>query len=165
MYDVDEMIPMDQEYLAIVYFELLKPRVKNRRQEIWRNYFLGEELPDDAPEYIRRAARIIDVANLSKEELHMLALEEKYRADQAASHATARLDGIDEGLIIGRKEGEKKGLSRGRKEGEEKGLTRGRKEGASTREMEIARNMKEDGNPTDKIAQYTGLSEEAIAAL
>jgi len=55
MYDADEMIPMDKDYLAIVYFELLKPRVRNRRQETWRAFFLGEELPDDAPEYMRRA--------------------------------------------------------------------------------------------------------------
>ena len=41
----------------------------------------------------------------------------------------------------------------------------GREEGASTREIEIARNMKADGDPVEKIARNTGLSEEAIAAL
>ena len=46
-------------------------------------------------------------------------------------------------------------------EGEEKGLIKGREEGL----MAVARNMKADGDPPEKIARNTGLSEEAIAAL
>ena len=41
----------------------------------------------------------------------------------------------------------------------------GREEGASTRELEIARSMKADGDPVEKIARNTGLSEEVIEAL
>ena len=149
MYDIDEMIPMNQEYLAIAYFELLKPRVKNRHQEVWRKYFLGEALPSDAPEYIRRAARIIEVSNLSKEELHMLSLEEKYRADQMASHATARLDGLDAGIEIGRIEG----IEMGRVEGREEGL------------VEVARNMRAEGDSIERVVRITGLSEAIVATL
>ena len=43
----------------------------------------------------------------------------------------------------------------------EEGEERGREEGF----LEIARRMKADGNTVDKIAHYTGLSEEVIAAL
>ena len=40
-----------------------------------------------------------------------------------------------------------------------------RNEGASTRELEIARNMKAEGSETAFIMKVTGLSEETISAL
>ena len=99
----------------------------------------------------------------------MISLEEKYRADQMASHATARQDGREEGLVMGRNEGREmgreEGLVMGREEGREmgrnEGLVMGRNEGA----LEIARNMKAEGSETAFIMKVTGLSEEAILAL
>ena len=68
-----------------------------------------------------------------------------------------REEGREEGLVEGREEG--------LVEGREEGLVEGREEGAENKSLEIARNMKADGEAVDRIAKYTGLSEDAIAAL
>lgn len=44
-------------------------------------------------------------------------------------------------------------------------LETARKEGASEREIEIARSMKQYGDPLEKIAAITGLSKEEIEKL
>ena len=49
--------------------------------------------------------------------------------------------------------------------GEKKGREEGLKEGRKEVQEEIARKMKADGNPANKIALYTGLTEDAISAL
>ena len=49
--------------------------------------------------------------------------------------------------------------------GEKIGEARGLEQGATIRSIEIARNMKADGDPIEKIARNTGLSEDVIVAL
>ena len=56
-----------------------------------------------------------------------------------------------------KRESEKRGEKRGREEG----IMLGKEEGAKI----IAKTMIEEGLPTELIMRYTGLSEEAIAAL
>ena len=56
-----------------------------------------------------------------------------------------------------KRESEKRGEKRGREEG----IMLGKKEGAKI----IAKTMIEEGLPTELIMRYTGLSEEAVAAL
>ena len=64
-----------------------------------------------------------------------------------------------------KRESEKRGEKRGREEGimlgKEEGMMLGKEEGAKM----IAKTMIEEGLPTELIMRYTGLSEEAIAAL
>jgi predicted transposase/invertase (TIGR01784 family) len=55
----------------------------------------------------------------------------------------------------------KEGRVEGRKEGRQEGRTEGRTE----RDMEIARNLKADGDSAEKISRVTGLSLEEIARL
>lgn len=45
------------------------------------------------------------------------------------------------------------------------GLEEGREEGRAEEKSEIARQMKADGEPAEKIRRYTGLTEEEIAGL
>ena len=56
---------------------------------------------------------------------------------------------------------EKKGLMKGYDAGHAKGLAEGRTEGI----LEIAKNMKADGQPSDLIAKFTGLTIEEIEKL
>jgi len=56
-----------------------------------------------------------------------------------------------------KRESEKRGEKRGREEG----IMLGKEEGAKI----IAKTMIEEGLPTELIMRYTGLSEEAVAAL
>ena len=50
----------------------------------------------------------------------------------------------------------------GKAEGKVEGKVEGKAEGKDERNMEIARQMKSDGEPVEKIIRYTGLSKEAI---
>ena len=56
---------------------------------------------------------------------------------------------------------EKAGVEKGRQEGLQKGLQQGKQENA----FAVARNMKKDGLPAEKIAAYTGISPEEIEKL
>lgn len=50
-------------------------------------------------------------------------------------------------------------------EGRAEGREEGRAEGEAARNLEIARKMKADGEPVDKIIRYTGLTKETIEKL
>jgi predicted transposase/invertase (TIGR01784 family) len=56
-------------------------------------------------------------------------------------------------------------IEEGRAEGRVKGHAEGRAEGRAEVRAEVAREMLADGMPVDKIAKYTELSIEEIAAL
>ena len=54
---------------------------------------------------------------------------------------------------------------RGEKRGEKRGRKEGKIEGANEEKLRIAKDMKASGLAFDFIARFTGLSEEAVAAL
>jgi len=129
---------MPVDYLSVAFLELEKTAgYRNRHQEYWKRFFLGEKLPPDAPVYIRKVEKYIDFANLGKEERRMISLEEKAKADYESVLSTASDDGRE----------------KGREEGREEGI------------LEVARNMKAGGEAIERIAMFTGLSEETITAL
>lgn len=64
-----------------------------------------------------------------------------------------------------RKEGRKEGINLGRKEGEKIGIEKGKSEGKDERNIIIARSMKQNNEPIDKIVLYTGLTKEQIDKL
>ena len=64
---------------------------------------------------------------------------------------------LEEGIEVGRERGREEGIEVGREEG----IEVGREEGL----LEVACNMKTDGEPVEKIARFTGLSEDTIEAL
>jgi hypothetical protein len=61
----------------------------------------------------------------------------------------------------GAREGEKEGKKAGIKEGKKKGLKEGKKENA----REVALRLLKDGIPLGKIAEYSGLTPDEVAAL
>ena len=67
----------------------------------------------------------------------------------------------EKGKKEGMKEGEKKGKEEGLKMGEKKGLEKGKKE----EKIAMAKAMKKDKEPLEKIIRYTGLSEAEIRKL
>ncbi|MBN2673230.1 MAG: hypothetical protein JXX29_16225, partial [Deltaproteobacteria bacterium] len=62
-------------------------------------------------------------------------------------------------------EGEAKGLEKGLVQGEAKGRAEGKAEGVNENRYAVAKVMKANGEPTQKIQQYTGLSAEEIEKL
>ena len=73
----------------------------------------------------------------------------------------SRQDGYDLGIEKGIKQGRSEGFAEGEKIGEERGEASGR----AAEKFEMAKMMKSDNEPIDKIAKYTGLSVEDIERL
>ena len=73
--------------------------------------------------------------------------------------------GFKKGEKIGIEKGEKIGIEKGEKIGIEKGEKIGIEKGEKKKAMDMARLMKADNEPIDKIIRYTNLSEEEINSL
>ena len=69
--------------------------------------------------------------------------------DQAQARSDARKDGYNQGRQAGLKQCMQQGMQQGRQENA----------------LAVARNMKKDGLPAEKIAAYTGISPEEIEKL
>ena len=111
----------------------------------WKDYFTTGTVKPDAPEYIRKACRIIDFANLGKEEREVAFALEKGQAIYDAGLVSSYLDGKDDGKA--------------------EGIVEGKAEGKAERNVEFAINMMANGEPIDKIALYTGLKTDQIKTL
>jgi len=153
LYDAKRRISLDREWMSVAYFELKKPLTETEHQGYWRDYFLGNSLPKEAPDYLRKAAKLLDYTNLTQEERRMMDREEYAQSAYESELYTARRIGRDEG----RKEGRKEGRMEGRMEG--------RNEGRDEERRANALRMKADGMEPALIAKYTGLSAEVIASL
>ena len=62
-------------------------------------------------------------------------------------------------------EAKEEGLEQGRTEGIEQGRTEGEASGRAERELEMAKAMKVDNEPVEKIVKYTGLPKEKVELL
>ena len=89
----------------------------------------------------RKLEQIVDIASLSKED--RMKYDESIKAYRDKLVVTAYA--------------EETGWARGREEGLSEGLEKGK--------LEVARNMKADGFPTETIVRYTGLAPEVIERL
>lgn len=81
-------------------------------------------------------------------------LVEKIRREEAELRKQALKDAAEAG--------EKKGIKKGEKIGREKGVAEGKKQGEKEKAVEMAKVMKQNNEPIDKIMAYTGLSRKEI---
>jgi predicted transposase/invertase (TIGR01784 family) len=178
------------EYYLIKAGDFDEKEVKDTLDE-WV-YFLktGEIEPDFKAKGIKNAKKKLEIASLPKEQRAAYERDMKDLRNEAARAFTAlakdrfaaeaekenarrieevRLKGLSEGREKGLSEGREKGLSEGREkglsEGREKGLSEGREKGLSEAKIELAKNMKSDGEPIEKIIRYTGLTRAVIENL
>ncbi|GHT78543.1 hypothetical protein FACS1894104_1890 [Actinomycetota bacterium] len=99
----------------------------------------------DAPNYIKQAYKLVDYANLNREERKMISAQERREQDLIGQMNYAR----NEGIAIGEQLGETKGRAEGRAEGLAK----------------VARNLlSADMNPSE-VARLTGLTEQEVNGL
>ncbi len=64
-----------------------------------------------------------------------------------------------------KEEGKTEGFEQGRSEGLELGRSEGEASGRAAEKLDMARAMKGDNEPVEKIARYTGLPKEKIQML
>jgi predicted transposase/invertase (TIGR01784 family) len=88
---------------------------------------------------------VAEIAKFTPEERQGYEQSLKYYRDLKNVIDTSYMEGLEEGKVEGKIEG--------------------KIEGMQERNLEIARQMKADGEPVDKIQRYTGLTEEEIAGL
>ena len=69
------------------------------------------------------------------------------------------------GLSAAREQGLREGMEQGLEQGLEAGIAQGEASGRAEREIEMAKAMKSENEPVDKIIRYTGLSAETIERL
>ena len=84
----------------IAYFEYKKTNFNTDILKFWRDYFLDKDISDNAPEYIKHAAEIVDYANLKKEEKELVDLLERFEADQKAREDWVRDDATEKERIL-----------------------------------------------------------------
>jgi hypothetical protein len=94
-----------KDLFAISFFEYNKPNVKNANHRYWQMYFQGLSIPKEAPNYIKKAERLLDFVNLSEKERKMYAECEKRKADMDAYLSTARNEGEARGIMLGEARG------------------------------------------------------------
>ena len=112
-----------------------------------------------------RLEEIASRANLTKEERAQYEYEWKVYNDYYNCLDYAEEKGMTIGMEKGMEKGLKKGLEEGMAKGMEKGLAKGRVEGREEEKLEIARNLKTMGLPSESISQATGLTLEEIEKL
>jgi predicted transposase/invertase (TIGR01784 family) len=93
LYDPKRKKKFIKDLIQIGFFEYTKKTFETENQKHWRDYFMDLNVSTSAPEYIRKAANIVEYANLAKEEQKVISVLEKNQADYDASIASAFLDG------------------------------------------------------------------------
>ena len=74
----------EKKLLRIGFFELKKNNVETDNQRYWRDYFNTGEADSKAPDYIKKASRIIEYINLCEEERNVLSTLERLEANEQA---------------------------------------------------------------------------------
>jgi len=152
LYDSERKKSLDREYLTIAYFELTKGNVETANLRHWQTYFNTGESADNAPDYIKKATRVIEKANLTQEERDMF--EQFERAEERYKNTiyAALLEGEERGMKLG----EERGEERVKKlwEADKKETT-----------VAIARNALQMGMTINEVSRLTGKSEDEIRQL
>ncbi|NIM10345.1 MAG: hypothetical protein GTO45_00010, partial [Candidatus Aminicenantes bacterium] len=86
---------------------------------------------------IKKAVELIEYDRLSPEQLHQMKVDAQRRVVRKLDEEKARKEGVEEGL----------------------------EKGAEKERIKMAKTMKKEGEPIDKISKYTGLSKEEIEKL
>jgi predicted transposase/invertase (TIGR01784 family) len=150
----DQYCQVFYDKLTYVFVEM--PRFTKTEQELqshkekWLYFLKNLEDFQDIPEILKeevfiKGFEIAEIANFDARQLAEYEESLKVYRDLKGVVDTSYEEGLEEGVIIG----------------EERGLKKGKKE----EKIEIARMMKKEGEPVDRIVRYTGLTPEEIENL
>ena len=145
VFQIDEIGDIYPEYY-LIKVKQFQDVIRDRFDE-WAYLLKHEQIKDDfQARNIHFAKEKLDVLKLPPQERQQYnAYLEGLRYEQSMFEMNRKA------YLI---EGEQIGLAKGRQEGERMGVAKGRCE----EKHEMARSMKADGEPLDKISKYTGLS-------
>lgn len=129
----------------------------------------------------KKLAEISDLRTLSKKDMDKYEDSIRIMRDAYATYKYAiktgledgRKQGLEEGMAQGMAQGIEKGMAQGMAQGIEKGMAQGMAQGIEKgkaeaehqKNIEFAKLMLSDGDSTEKIRKYTGLTVEEIDAI
>jgi predicted transposase/invertase (TIGR01784 family) len=91
--------------LSISFLELNKAPLEHQKNlKHWTAFFKGEAAAKDAPNYIKKAYRVVEYNNLDDKERAMIDYAEMSRVDTLAMIEYARDEGIAQGIAQGREQ-------------------------------------------------------------
>ena len=122
----------------------------------------------------KKLAEISDLRTLSKKDMDKYEDSIRIMRDAYATYKYAIKTGLEDGRKQGLEEGMAQGIEKGMAQGIEKGMAQGLEEGMAQgiekgkaeaehlKNIEFAKLMLSDGDSTEKIQRYTGLTAEEI---
>nr|VFK39095.1 MAG: conserved hypothetical protein (putative transposase or invertase) [Candidatus Kentron sp. SD] len=158
----------DKEYPHEIYPEyyLLKVNqfdgIAKDTLDEWIYFLKNEEIKEGfRAKGLKKAKEILDIMNLPEKE--RLAYE--WHVEEIRYQLSMDRSRFMDGHFEGEKKGIEKGIEKGRKEGREEGRQEGRQEGKEEERIAMARTMKQEGEPLEKIVKYTHLTPEEVGNL
>jgi predicted transposase/invertase (TIGR01784 family) len=162
----DQQCRVFYDKLTYIYLEM--PHFNKREEDLETNFdkwmYVLRQLPNlqERPRALQERvfARLFEAAEIAH-------FNREDRLGYEASLKTYRdlKNVVDTSFDEGRAEGKAEGLEEGLEKGEAIGLEKGRTEGEVRRNLEIALQMKQLGEPGEKIMLYTGLTQAEIEKL
>ena len=128
---------LEIEYVRIALFELEKKVFDTPNLEFWSDYFLTGNAHPNAPDYIKKASRVIQFANLSEEERKLATMMEKLE----------EIDLAEKAYLF------------------EEGIAKGRAKGIAKEKVNVAKNLQKMGMSLKDISKATGLTVKKLKSL
>jgi hypothetical protein len=113
LYDPVRNKSFGKDLVKLGIFEYNKPNIETDNQRYWRDYFSDGKVDAKAPDYIKKASRIIKLDNLDEEERKMATIYELAEEAWENDVTGAFLQGKDDGRAVGLIEGEVNGKIEG----------------------------------------------------
>ena len=110
----------------------------------------------------KKLAEISDLRTLSKKDMDKYEDSIRIMRDAYATYKYAIKTGLEDGRKQGLEEGMAQGIEKGMAQGMAQGIEKGKAEAERQKNIEFAKLMLSDGDSTEKIQRYTGLTAEEI---
>ena len=110
----------------------------------------------------KKLAEISDLRTLSKKDMDKYEDSIRIMRDAYATYKYAIKTGLEDGRKQGLEEGMAQGMAQGIEKGMAQGIEKGKAEAEHLKNIEFAKLMLSDGDSTEKIQRYTGLTAEEI---
>ena len=165
-------------YLMLPFFEKTETECETDFERwifVLKNMNTFERMPFLAKNAVfKKLAEISDLRTLSKKDMDKYEDSIRIMRDAYATYKYAiktgledgRKQGLEEGMAQGIEKGMAQGIEKGMAQGIEKGMAQGIEKGKAEAEhlknIEFAKLMLSDGDSTEKIQRYTGLTAEEI---
>ena len=165
-------------YLMLPFFEKTETECETDFERwifVLKNMNTFERMPFLAKNAVfKKLAEISDLRTLSKKDMDKYEDSIRIMRDAYATYKYAIKTGLEDGRKQGLEEGMAQGIEKGMAQGIEKGMAQGLEEGMAQgiekgkaeaehlKNIEFAKLMLSDGDSTEKIQRYTGLTAEEI---